>query len=108
MIIELQLLFPVVAEIEPPWIRPINKHNLLSATPALQLLLTRDCIVHIAKAPKPNEPVQAIALGEALYFSIPMLIQTSTDIIRDPNVQRRAMFVGESVHPIVVVTHAIE
>jgi hypothetical protein len=57
---------------------------------------------------KPNEPVQAIAFGEALHFSTPMLVQASADVVRDPNIHRRAMFVGENVHPTVVVTHPIE
>ena len=58
--------------------------------------------------PKPNGPVQSIAFGEALHFSMPMLVQASANIVRDPNVQRRAMVVGKNVHPIVVVAHAIE
>jgi hypothetical protein len=37
-----------------------------------------------------------------------MLVQTTRDIIHHPNVQRGAVFVGEKVHPIVVVAHEVE
>ena len=49
-----------------------------------------------------------IALGEAIYFSVPMLVQTAGNVVRDPDVQGRAVFVRENVHPIVVVSHATE
>src|SRR5439155_4567789 len=106
MIIELRLLFPVVAEIEPPWIRPLDKRNLPSATPALQLLLTRDCIVHIAKVFDPDESIQPITFREALYFGIPMMVQSADNVVGDPDIQCCAMFVRENVNPIVVVAHA--
>jgi hypothetical protein len=34
-----------------------------------------------------------------------MLVQTPRDVVRDPDVQRRAVFVRENVNPGVVVTH---
>ncbi|MFZ0915898.1 MAG: hypothetical protein WAN04_03315, partial [Candidatus Udaeobacter sp.] len=54
----------------------------------------------------PNEPVQMIASGEAVYIPIPVLVQTARDVIRDSDIQRSAVFVGDNVHPIVVVAHA--
>ena len=54
----------------------------------------------------PDEPAQLIAFGETVDFSLPGLVQTSRDIIRDPDVQRGAMFIGEDVYPVVVIAHA--
>jgi hypothetical protein len=48
-----------------------------------------------------------IPSSEAVYISMPVLVQTMRDVIRDPDIQRRAAFVGENVHPIVVVAHAV-
>ena len=46
-----------------------------------------------------------IAFREAVYFSMPVLVQTTRDIIRDPDIQRGAMVIGEDVYPVVVVAH---
>jgi hypothetical protein len=53
-----------------------------------------------------DEPVQLIAFGETVDFSVPVLVETARDIIRDPDVQRGAMFIGEDVYPVVVIAHA--
>jgi len=53
----------------------------------------------------PHKPVQTIAFREAIHFSTPMLVQAASDIACDPNVQGRAVFIGEHVHPVVVVTY---
>jgi hypothetical protein len=54
----------------------------------------------------PNEPVQMITSGEAVYIPMPVLVQTTRDVIRNPDIQRGAVFVGKNVHPIVVIAHA--
>jgi hypothetical protein len=46
-----------------------------------------------------------IAFGEAVYIPMPVLVQTARDVIRNPDIQRGAVFVGKNVHPIVVVAH---
>ena len=83
-----------------------NKCNFPAAPPALQLLLARDRVIHVAKVFNPDEPTQLIAFGETVDFSLPVLVKTSRDITRDPDVQRGAMFIGEDVYPVVVITHA--
>jgi hypothetical protein len=83
-----------------------NKRNFPAATPALQFLLAGDRISYVAKMLNPNEPVQMIAPGEAVYIPMPVLVQTARDIIRDSGIQRSAVFVGDNVHSIVVVAHA--
>jgi len=35
-----------------------------------------------------------------------MLVQTALNVVRDPDVQCVAMFVGQNVHPVVVVAYA--
>jgi hypothetical protein len=69
-------------------------------------LLARYRIVHIAKVLDPNQAVQIITFRKTVYFSIPMLVQTADNIIRDSNVQSAAVFVGKNVNPIVVIAHA--
>ena len=96
----------MVAQIEPPWIRLFDKRNFPATAPTLQLLLARDRVVDVAKVFEPNKAVQKIAFREALHFSIPMLVQTPENIVSDPDVQCRAVFVRENVHPIVVIAHA--
>ena len=49
-----------------------------------------------------------IAFREAVYIPMPVLVQTTRDVIRDPDIQCRTAFVGDNVHPIVVVAHAVE
>ena len=83
-----------------------DKRDFPAAAPALQFLLAYDRVVHVAKVLNPNEAVQMIAFREALYFSLPVLVQTTQDVIRDPDIQCSAAFVGENVHPIVVLAHA--
>jgi hypothetical protein len=105
-IIELRLLFPIVTQIELAWVRLLNKCNFPAASPALQLLLACDRVIHVAKVFNPEAPVQLIAFGETLDFSLPVLVQTTRDIIRHPVIQCRTAFIGGNVHPIVVVAHA--
>ncbi len=45
---------------------------------------------------------------EAFHPAAPMLVQTAHNVICDPDVQRRAVFVGQNVHPAVVITHESE
>ena len=45
---------------------------------------------------------------EAFHLAVPMLVQTAYDVICGRYVQRRAVFVGQNVHPVVVVTRAFE
>jgi hypothetical protein len=54
----------------------------------------------------PDEATQLIAFGETIDFSLAVLVQTTRDIIRDPDIQRGAMFIGEDVYPLVVIAHA--
>ena len=96
----------MVTQIEPAWVRFLNKRDFPAATPALHLLLACDRIIHVAKVFHPDEPIQLIAFGETVDFSEPVLVQTTRNITRDPDVQRGAMFIGEDVHPIIVVAHA--
>jgi len=105
-VIELWRLYPIVAQIEPPRIRLLDKHSFPTAAPALQFLFAGDCVTHVAKVLNPNEPVQMIASGKAVRLAGPMLVQTPRNIIRDPNVQCGAMFVGWNVYPVVVIAHA--
>jgi hypothetical protein len=84
----------------------LNKCNFPAASPALQLLLACDRVVHIAKVFDPDEATQLIAFGETIDFSLAVLVQTTRDIIRDPDIQRGAMFIGEDVYPLVVIAHA--
>jgi hypothetical protein len=105
---ELWLLFPIVTQIEPSWIRLFDDCNLSAAAPALQLLLARDCVAHVAKVLNPNEPIQMIAFREALRLTAPMLVQPACDVTCNPDIQCGAVFVGENVDPIVVIAHATQ
>ena len=104
-VIDLWLLFRIVTQIEPAWVRLLNKWNFPAASPALQLLLACDRVIHVAKVFNPDEPAQLIAFGQTVDFFLPVLVQ-ARDIIRDPDVQRGAMFIGEDVYPVVVIAHA--
>ncbi len=97
-----------MTQIEPSWIRLFDKRNLPAAAPALQSLLAGDSVAHFAKVLNPNEPIQMIALREALVLTTPMLVQPARDAIRNPDIQCGAVLVGENVHPIVVIAHTIQ
>ena len=86
----------------------LDKRNFSSAAPALELLLARDRVVHVAKVFKPNKPIQLIAFREPVYLATSVLAQAPRETIRNPDVQRAAMFVGENVNPIIVVAHRVE
>jgi hypothetical protein len=89
-------------------VRLLEKGDFPTASPALQLLLACNRVVHVAKVLKPNEPVQLIAFREALCLAASMLAQPAREAVRDANVERGAMLIGENVHPVVVPTHAVE
>jgi hypothetical protein len=77
-----------------------------TAAPALQFLLAGDRFVYVAKVLKPDEPVQMIAFRKPVNFSMPVLVQTPRDVIRDSDIQRGAVFIGEDVYPVLVIAHA--
>jgi len=72
-IIQLWLLFPIVTQIEPSWIRLFDKRDLPAAAPAFQFLLAGDRVTHIAKVLNPNKPIQMIAFSETIHFAASML-----------------------------------
>jgi hypothetical protein len=39
------------------------------------------------------------------YISVSVLEQTPAKVVCDPDIQRGAMFIGENVHPVIVVAH---
>ena len=86
----------------------LDKGNFPAAAPTLQFLLARNRVAHVAKVLEADEPIHVIPFREALGLAIPMLVQTARDVVCHPNVQRGAVFVGENVHPIVVVAHEVE
>jgi len=47
-----------------------------------------------------------ISFCESFYFPIPVLVQTTLNVICDSDVQRGAMFVGKNVKPVVVVAYS--
>ncbi len=102
------VLLPIIAEVEPAWIRLFNERNFPTTAPAFELLLTCDRITHIAKMLNPHNAVQVIALRKTFPCSESMLVQTAAKIVCDSDVQRRAMFVSQNVHPVVVVAHAFQ
>jgi hypothetical protein len=55
---------------------------------------------------KPHHPVQMIPFCKSICFPGLMLVQTALNVVRDPDVQCVAMFVGQNVHPVVVVAYA--
>ena len=87
-------------------VRLLNKRNFPTATPALEFLLASDCVIDVAKMLKPHHPVQMIPFCKSIYFPGLMLVQTALNVICDSDVQRGAMFVGENVHPVVVVAYS--
>jgi hypothetical protein len=105
-LIQLWLLFPVVTQVEPPWISSFNQRNFSAATPTLQPLLTGDRVVHVAEMFNPNESGQMIAPRKAIHFTISMLVQAAHNLVRYSDIQRRAVFIRKKVNPIIVVTHA--
>jgi hypothetical protein len=68
----------------------------------------RHGVVYVAKVLKPDEPVQMIAFRKPVNFSMPVLVQTPRDVIRDSDIQRGAVFIGEDVYPVGVIAHAAE
>jgi hypothetical protein len=88
-------LFQVVTQIEPPWVPLLDKGDFPAAAPALQLFLTRDRVVYVAKVLKPNKAIQLIAFREAARLSASALARAPRETIRN-------------VNPIVVVAHGVE
>jgi len=85
-----------------------DKRNFSAAAPALESLLARDRVVYIAKVLEPNESIQMIASRKAFPLSVPMLVQTTAHVVRDPDVQCRATFIGENIDPVIVAAHVFE
>ena len=106
MIIYLWLLSPVVAQIQPAWVSLLDKSSFSAAAPTLELLFAADRVVNVPKVLEPNETIQTITFRKSFYVSKPMLMQTQSNIVRHTNVQSRTTFVGENVHPVVVVAHS--
>lgn len=102
---ELWLLFPILAQIKPSMVVRFDKRNFPIAATTLQFFLARNWVVYGSKVLKPNEAIEMMTFCEALYSAIAALEQTARDVIRYPNVQSGAEFVGRKVHPIVVVAH---
>src|SRR5204863_3821336 len=69
-ITELWLLFPIVTQIEPSWVRLFDKGDLPAAAPTFQFLLAGDRITDVAKVLNPNQPVQTIAFRETLHACV--------------------------------------
>src|SRR4029434_6582873 len=90
------------------WVGLFDKRSFPTSAPAFQFLLAGDGVVHVAKMFKPDEPIQMIAFRKPVNFSMPVLVQTTRDVIRDPDIQCSAALVGEDVHPIVMVAHVVE
>jgi hypothetical protein len=84
----------------------LNKRNFSATTPTLEFFLARDRVLDVSKVLKPYDTVQVIALRKAFHLSVPMLVQTTANVVCDPGVQSRAMFVRQNVDPVVVVAHA--
>jgi hypothetical protein len=88
---------------------PLRVHSLESsfpaAAPTFKFLLARNRIVQILKLLKPNEPRQLIPFRKTSNASIFMLVQTARIGICNRNVHCRTVFVGENVHPGIVVRH---
>jgi hypothetical protein len=98
-------LFPIVTQIQPSRIHFFYKGNLPAATPTFEFLLASNRVVHVAKVLNPNEAGQVIAFRKAIQLAESMLVQTPRNVISDPDVQRRAVFIRENVNLVVVVTH---
>jgi hypothetical protein len=72
----------------------------------LEFFLTRNRVIHVSKVLDPHDAVQMIPFRKSSYISVSVLEQTAANVVCDTDVQRRAMFIGENVHPIIVVSHA--
>jgi hypothetical protein len=70
---DLWLLLPILASIEPSRVCLLDKRDFPAAAPAIQLRLACDRVVHVAKVLKPNEPIQSIAFRKALCLGASML-----------------------------------
>jgi hypothetical protein len=99
-------LAAVPSQVEPARVRLPNKRNFPTAAPTLEFLLARDRVIDVAKMLKPHHPVQMIPFCKYIYFPGLMLVQTALNVVCDPDVQCVAMFVGQNVHPVVVVAYA--
>src|SRR4029434_3274861 len=87
------------------WVGLFDKRSFPTSAPAFQFLLAGDRVVHVAKMFKPDEPIQMIAFRKPVNFSMPVMVQTTREIIRDPDIQCTAALVCKKVYPVVVVAH---
>ena len=52
---EVWLLFPPVAQIEPLWVCLFNEGNFSAEAPTFQFLLARDRVIHVAEVLEPDQ-----------------------------------------------------
>jgi hypothetical protein len=93
-------------EIVPIWIVLLDELDLPRAIPFLQSLLAENCLLDVIKLLKVHESVNSILLREAPNERLPMLINSSHQIVRNTDVKRAANPACQDIDPIALVgTH---
>jgi hypothetical protein len=84
-------------KIIPVWIVLLDKLNLPRAIPFLETLFTKDCLLDVIKLLEVHQPMNSC---EALNEPLPMLINSSDEIVGDTDVKRAANPARQDVNPI--------
>jgi hypothetical protein len=93
-------------EIVPVWIVLFDKLDLPGAFPILQSLFAEDRLLDVIELFEVYQPMNPILLREALNDPLPMLTDSSDQIVGDSDVKRAADSAGQDTDPIALVgTH---
>jgi hypothetical protein len=75
-------------EVVPVWIGALDEGYLLLPCPALELLLSGDCVVDFVEGFVVDELADVVALGESGNLALLVLLDAAHEAVGDPNVER--------------------
>jgi hypothetical protein len=87
-------------EIVPVWIVLFDKLDLPGAFPVFQSLFAEDRLLDVIELFEVNQPMNPIPLRESINEPLPMLIDSSDQIVGDADVKRAADLAGQDIDPV--------
>ena len=87
----------LTSQVPPSWVAFFDQIDLPSPAPILDLLLTKDRLVHGAEHLEMDEHVDVVSLGKALKRAVPMLSNSRHQVGRHTGIDRPTITAGHKV-----------